>query len=53
MNQELNVSLELATVSPVALESTVAASASPMVLDQALLSQVGGGISPSGPHGTW
>jgi hypothetical protein len=53
MNQELNVSIELSTVAADAAEHTVATPASPMVLDQALLAQVGGGLSTCGPNGTW
>ncbi len=53
MNQELNVSIELSTVAVVAVGHTVATPVSPMVLDQALLAQVGGGVSTSGPHGGW
>jgi hypothetical protein len=53
MNQKLNVSFELSTVAPVAAEHSVSTPASPMVLDQALLSQVGGGVSSSGPNGGW
>ena len=50
MNQELNLSLEpsSSTVS----EQFVPVVSAPAVLDDALLSQVGGGIS-SGPHGGW
>jgi hypothetical protein len=50
MNQELNVSLEQST--SVAAEQTTTVSA-PVVLDDALLGQVGGGTSTNGPHGTW
>lgn len=53
MNQELNVSIELSTVAAAAIEHSVSTPASPMVLDQALLAQVGGGVSTSGPHGGW
>jgi hypothetical protein len=53
MNQELNVSTELSTVATVAVEHSVEIPASPMVLDEALLAQVGGGASSSGPYGGW
>lgn len=53
MNQELNVSIELSTVAAVAAEQSLSTPASPMVLDQALLAQVGGGVSSSGPYGGW
>jgi hypothetical protein len=50
MNQELNVSTELSTVA--ANDQTSAAPAAPMVLDEALLAQIAGGVT-SGPHGGW
>ena len=53
MNQELNVSIELSTVAAAAIEHSVSTPTSPMVLDQALLAQVGGGVSTSGPYGGW
>ncbi len=53
MNQELNVSIDLSTVAAVAVEHSVATPASPMVLDQALLTQVGGGLAVCGPNNTW
>jgi hypothetical protein len=50
MNQELNVSIELTTVA--ANDQDVATLAAPMVLDEALLAQISGGVT-SGPHGGW
>jgi hypothetical protein len=50
MNQELNVSLEQSSVA--VAEQAIAAS-TPAVLDNALLGQVGGGVSSSGPYGGW
>ena len=50
MNQELNVSLESSSS---AAAEQIAAAPAPVVLDDAFLSQVGGGISTNGPHGTW
>ena len=49
MNQELNVSIEQSSTA--AAEQAVPASA-PEVLDDALLGQVGGGVT-SGPYGGW
>jgi hypothetical protein len=51
MNQELNVSLELSTFA--ANDQDLATLAAPIVLDEALLAQIGGGISPCGPNSTW
>ncbi len=48
MNQELNVSIELATVASV----FVLGAETPVVLDEALLAQIAGGVT-SGPNGGW
>ena len=50
MNQELNFSLKPS--SSTASEQLVPVVSAPAVLEDALLSQVGGGIS-SGPYGGW
>lgn len=53
MNQELNASTELSTIAVVAVELNVATLVAPMILDQDLLAQIAGGVSPNGPYGGW
>lgn len=51
MNQKLNVSIELSTVAAVAVAND-AARTFPVVLDEAVLEQIAGGVT-EGPNGTW
>ena len=51
MNHELNTSTEQSA--PAVLAQATEAAPSPFVIDETLFAQIAGGLSTSGPNGTW